>query len=99
MYRVVADAVMLVHFGFLGFVAWGGALRTVGLECPLTAGENALRRLGDEEGLPRGLIDTYLTGVLYPRHHLPVAQLLVTALVVVSWVGLAVRGPARTWPT
>lgn len=116
-YRVLADAVMLAHFGFLGFVAlggfvawryrsvlvphlvavaWGVLTVTVGLECPLTAGENALRRLGDEEGLPRGFIGTYLTGVVYPQQYLPVAQLLVAALVVVSWVGLAVRSPART---
>jgi Protein of Unknown function (DUF2784) len=116
-YWVLADAVMLAHFGFLGFVALGGFVAwryrwvlvlhlvavawgmlsvTVGLECPLTAGENALRRLGDEEGLPRGFIDTYVTGVVYPRQYLPVAQFLVAALVVVSWVGLAVRSPART---
>jgi hypothetical protein len=77
-------------------VARGVLTVTVGLECPLTAGENALRRLGDEEGLPRGFIDTCLTGVVYPQQYLPVAQLLVAALVVVSWVGLAVRSPART---
>jgi hypothetical protein len=116
-YRVLADAVMLAHFGFLAFVAfggfvawryrwvlvvhlaavaWGALTVTVGLQCPLTAWENALRRIGDEVGLPRGFIDTYLTGVVYPQQYLPVVQLLVTALVVVSWVGLAVRRPART---
>lgn len=108
-YRLLADAVMLIHFGFLAFVAlggfvarrhrwvlvphvaavgWGALTVTVGLECPLTSWENTLRRLGDEGGLPRGFVDTYLTGVVYPQEYLPAAQLLVAALVVASWVRL-----------
>jgi hypothetical protein len=108
-YRLLADAVMLIHFGFLAFVTlggfvagryrwvlvphvaavgWGALTVTVGLECPLTGWENTLRRLGDEGGLPRGFIDTYLTGVVYPQGYLPAAQFLVAALVVVSWVRL-----------
>jgi hypothetical protein len=116
-YRLLADAVMLVHFAFLAFVAlggfvawrhrwvlvphvaavgWGALTVVVGLECPLTVWENALRRLGDEEGLPQGFIDTYLTGVVYPQEYLPAVQLLVAALVVASWVRLAVHPvPAR----
>ena len=114
-YRLLADAVMLVHFGFLAFVAlggfvawryrwvliphvaavgWGALTVAVGLDCPLTGWEDRLRRLGDEDGLPRGFIDTYLTGVVYPQEYLRVAQLLVAALVVVSWV-LAVSGAFR----
>lgn len=116
-YRLLADAVMLIHFGFLAFVAlggflawryrwvlvphvvavaWGALTVTVGLECPLTSWEDALRRRGDEEGLPRGFIDTYLTGVVYPQEYLLAAQLLVAALIVVSWARLAVspRSPA-----
>jgi len=69
-------------------VAWGALTVTVGLECPLTGWENTLRRLGDEDGLPRGFIDTYLTGVVYPQEYLPAAQFVVAALVVVSWVRL-----------
>ena len=115
-YRFLADAVMLIHFGFLAFVAlggfvarryrwvlvphvaavgWGALTVTVGLDCPLTGWENTLRRLGDEDGLPRGFIDTYLTGVVYPQEYLPAAQLLVATLVVVSWVALAVA-PRRS---
>ena len=114
-YRLLADAVMLVHFGFLAFVAlggvvacryrwvliphvaavgWGALTVVVGLPCPLTGWEDGLRRLGDEDGLPRGFIDTYLTGVVYPQEYLRVAQIVVAALVVLSW-GLAVRGPFR----
>ena len=115
MYRLLADAVMLAHFGFLAFVvlggfvawryrwvlvphvaavSWGALTVVVGLQCPLTGWEDGLRRLGDEDGLPRGFIDTYLTGVVYPPEYLPVAQLLAAVLVVVSWVGMAVHRSA-----
>ena len=76
-------------------MGWGALTVTVGLVCPLTTWEDALRRLGDEDGLPRGFIDTYLTGVVYPQEYLPAARLLVAALIVVSWVGLAVA-PRRS---
>jgi hypothetical protein len=111
-YRFLADAVMLVHFGFLAFVALGGFLAwryrraialhaaavawglvsvLVGVECPLTAWEDRLRRLAGEQGLTRGFIDTYLTGVIYPREHLLTIQLAIAALVAVSWIGFALR--------
>lgn len=110
-YRVLADAVMVAHFGFLLFLALGGflawryrwvlaphaaavgwaALSVAGVHCPLTAWEDDLRRLAGEQGLPRGFIDTYLTGVVYPRDDVPALQLLVAGLVAVSWLGLAVR--------
>ena len=103
---------MLVHFGFLlflavgGFLAWrwprllvahvaaaGWGLLSVlaGVECPLTAWEDALRRRAGAAGLERGFIDTYLTGVVYPAEHLRTAQLLLAGLVVVSWAGVAAR--------
>ena len=53
--------------------------------------EDGLRRLGGEQGLPRGFIDTYLTGVVYPQQDLIAAQLLVALPAAASWVGLAVR--------
>lgn len=110
-YVVLADAVMLAHFGFLVFLALGGFLAwrfrwafvphaaavgwamcsIAGAACPLTAWENGLRRLGGEQGLPRGFVDTYLTGVVYPREDLLAAQLLLAGLAAASWVGLAVR--------
>jgi Protein of Unknown function (DUF2784) len=114
-YRALADVVMLVHFGFLAFVALGGflawrfrwvlgphaaavgwaVLSLAGMPCPLTGWEDGLRRLGGEQGLPRGFVDTYLTGVVYPQEHLLAAQLLVASLIAVSWAGLAVRGRVR----
>ena len=111
-YRLLGDAVMLAHFGFLVFVAlggfvawrwprvlvahaavvvWGALSVLVGLECPLTAWEDRFRRLSGERGLPAGFIDTYLTGVVYPREDLLTAQLLVAGLVAASWLGLALR--------
>jgi hypothetical protein len=108
---VLADAVMLVHFGFLVFLALGGFLAwrfrwvfvphaaavawavcsLAGAACPLTAWEDGLRRRGGEQGLPRGFVDTYLTGVIYPPDDLLAAQLLLAGLAAASWVGLAVR--------
>jgi hypothetical protein len=116
-YQLLADLVMLAHFGFLAYLAVGGFLAwryprlivphvaavvwgllsvTVGIDCPLTAWEDRARRLAGEQGLGRGFIDTYLTGVVYPEQHLVLAQLLVAALVVVSWVGFALRARAGT---
>ena len=115
-FRLLADAVMLAHFGFLvflalgGFVAWryrwvlglhaavvGWGLLSVlaGVGCPLTAWEDRFRRLAGEQGMPRGFVDAYLTGVVYPREHLLTVQLVVAGLVAVSWAGFALsRGRA-----
>jgi len=61
------------------------------MDCPLTAWEDDLRRLAGEQGLPRGFIDTYLTGVVYSEAYLRPAQFLVAALIATSWAGLAAR--------
>ena len=111
-HQLLADAVMLVHFAFLTFVAlggflawrwrwvaaphaaavvWGALNATVGVECPLTAWEDAARLRAGEQGLPRGFVDTYLTGVVYPEEHLLTAQLLVATLVAVSWARVVAR--------
>lgn len=113
---VVADLVMLVHLGFLLYVALGGFLAwrfrwlivphlaaagwglvsaTVGIACPLTAWEDAARRRAGEQGLPRGFVDTYLTGVVYPADRLVAAQLIVASIVLVSWAGFALRQRRR----
>jgi hypothetical protein len=77
---------------------WGLLSATVGMDCPLTAWEDAARRHAGEQGLPHGFIGTYLTGVIYPADRLVEAQLLVASVVLVSWIGIAVRlrrRPAR----
>ncbi|MDT7579719.1 MAG: hypothetical protein QOK35_983 [Pseudonocardiales bacterium] len=71
-------------------VCWA-VLSIAGMECPLTRWEDGLRRLGGEQGLPRGFIDTYLTGVVYPQDDLLAAQLVVALPAAASWVGLAIR--------
>jgi hypothetical protein len=116
-YQLLAELVMLLHFGFLAYVAlggflawrwpwlavphavaavWGALNATVGIPCPLTAWEEAARRRAGEEGLPRGFIDTYLTGVVYPEEHLITMQLLLAALVLTSWTGFVLQLRRRT---
>ncbi len=111
---MLAHVGFLCYVGLGGFLAWwrpwlvvphaiaatwGALTVTVGLTCPLTAWEDQARRLAGQRGLPRGFIDTYLTGVVYPQRFLPVAQLLVATAVVVSWVGLAlIRRRLRSTP-
>ncbi len=73
------------------FAAWGLLSITVGVECPLTLVEDWARRNAGQQGLSRGFIDTYLTGVIYPQEHLLTFQLLMISIVLVSWLGLAVR--------
>ena len=111
-YQLLAELVMLLHFGFLvyvtlgGFLAWhrtwlivphvaaavwGAINATAGIPCPLTGWEHTARRLAGEQGLSRGFIDTYLTGVVYPEQHLHAVQLLVAAIVLTSWTGFALR--------
>jgi hypothetical protein len=80
----------------LAAAAWGLVSATVGVACPLTGWEDALRRRAGQDGLARGFIDTYLTGVVYPEEHLLAVQVLVGALVVTSWIGFAVRARGRS---
>jgi hypothetical protein len=102
---MLAHVVFLVFLALGGFVAWRwrwvlvphaaaagwAVLSLAGADCPLTAWEDALRRLGGEQGLPGGFIAHYLTGVVYPAAFLRPAQLLVAGLVALSWLGFAVR--------
>jgi hypothetical protein len=80
-------------------VAWGLGSVVVGYACPLTAVEQWARaRAGRSTLAEGGFIEHYLTGVVYPAEYLAVVQALVGLLVVVSWVGLAVRHRARPRP-
>lgn len=78
-------------------VAWGLGSVVVGYPCPLTAVEQWARaRAGRDPLSGGGFVEHYLTGAVYPERYLVAAQLLVGLLVVVSWVGLAVRrNPVR----
>jgi hypothetical protein len=79
---------VLAHIPVVG---WGIWIVTVGQECPLTELENWARRHAGEQGLTRGFVDTYLTGVIYPARYLTEVRLLVGLLIAVAWVGVAVR--------
>lgn len=46
--------------------AWGALVGLRGLYCPLTDWENALRRLGAEQGYEGGFIEHYLIPLIYP---------------------------------
>lgn len=111
-YRILAEATMVVHFAFLAYVVAGGFLawrwpRTIwlhlalagwgfstiafGLECPLTHIEDWARQRAGEQGLTTGFIDTYLTGVIYPERAKTLLQFIAGAIVLISWIGFAVR--------
>jgi len=75
-------------------VGWGVVLIAAGTNCPLTYVEDRLRRGAGQPGLPRGFIDTYIEGVLYPARHAERARMLAGAVIVLSWLG-AYRCGAR----
>jgi hypothetical protein len=104
---MVAHFAFLAYMVVGGFIAWRwprtiwAHLATaayglfnvlIGWECPLTYVENWGReRAGDATLAASGFIDHYLAGVIYPQEHETLVQLLVAVVVVVSWVGLALR--------
>jgi Protein of Unknown function (DUF2784) len=118
-YRVLADAVVFVHFAFVVFVAvgsllaryrpvfvwlhlpalaWAVGIVTVGYECPLTALENRLRRLGGEGAYPGGFVDHYIENVLYPQRLTPLLLILAGGTVVVGYVALLTDRRRRVAP-
>jgi hypothetical protein len=75
----------------LAMATWGFSTVVFRLNCPLTYVEDWARRRAGEQGLTSGFIDQYLTGVIYPERLTGLVQALVAAVVLASWVGLAVR--------
>jgi hypothetical protein len=71
-------------------IGWGIALVGFGLNCPLTYAENWARSHAGEGPQPRGFIDTYIEGVLYPERYVHVAQAVLALVVLVSYAGLFV---------
>ena len=74
-------------------VAWGVAVVTWGLPCPLTEVENWARARAGLAALPAGgFIGRYVAGVLYPAGATRRAQMLAFCAAVISWAVLAVLG-------
>ena len=107
---MLAHFAFLVFLALGGFLAWRypwaiwphlaaagwGVLSVAGvLDCPLTAWEDRFRRLAGEQGLTRGFVDSYLTGIVYPREYLHAVQLLLAGLVALSWLGFWARRRLR----
>jgi hypothetical protein len=76
--------------------AWGLLIVVVAVPCPLTALQNQLRELGGQRPLSGGFIDTYVTGRLYPAGAERPVQVVVGVVVLVSWIGVALRRRATT---
>lgn len=80
-------------------LGWGIATVTVGLPCPLTGLEKALRRSAGSEGYEAyegGFVDRYIEDVVYPDEYTNLLRAVVAAIVVVGYARIhrPVREPA-----
>jgi len=96
-YRLLADAVVLAHTAFVGFVVLGGFLAwrwswvvwphvpcaVWGWVCPLTPLENEFRRRAGLEGYAGGFVEHYVLPALYPAALTRPTQVVLGTLVVV----------------
>ncbi len=62
-----------------------------GPNCPLTWAEHWARTRAGEVGPVPGFIDRYVEGVFFPLGWEWLAQILLALVILVSWVGFAVR--------
>lgn len=73
-------------------VAWGVAVVTLPLPCPLTSLESWARRRARMEPLPAtGFVDRYVAGTLYPAGRTGIAQSMAFVAAAASWCVLATR--------
>ena len=80
-------------------VAWIVIIVVGRLSCPLTYVEHWSRRRAGEPGPFPGFIDRYVAGVLFPAEYEPVAYATLLSIVLLSWVGFAVRHRRRMHPS
>lgn len=73
------------------FAAWGIAINTLPITCPLTATEDFFRRQQGLGPLPDGFNEYYIYGDLIPRGLLPVVAVVAILVLIVSYVGAYVR--------
>jgi hypothetical protein len=69
----------------LAAAAWGLAVVSIPLTCPLTVVEHWARRRAGQSVGEKGFIDTYIENVLYPERYTHLLQVLVGVLVVFSY--------------
>lgn len=78
-------------FAHAAAALYGFATIVFNLICPLTPIEDDLRERAGQDGLGSdGFIATYIDGVIYPGDQIALARWTAFALVLISWVGLAV---------
>ena len=83
---------VVVH---LPAVLWGAATEFCSLPCPLTAWENALRRVAGESGYRGGFIEHYLLPLIYPAGLTPAIQFWLGALVLLVNMPIYLRWLVR----
>jgi hypothetical protein len=79
----------------LAMICWAVLSLIFPVSCPLTWLENTFRHQAGLPSLNGGFIDTFITGVLYPRNDVVLVQVIAGLIVLVSWVGLFVRSNRR----
>jgi hypothetical protein len=82
----------------LACVSWLVAIVAFSWTCPLTWLEDRSWAGLDRPPRVGGFLDNHVAGVFYPRGHETAARLIVAAIVLVSWVGLAVLLARRRTP-
>jgi hypothetical protein len=69
-------------------LVWGAGSIVMGIECPLTAIEKALRSAAGEAPYAGGFVDRYIEDVAYPEELTPVLWALAAAIAVVKYTSL-----------
>jgi hypothetical protein len=111
-YAAIAAHYVFMAFGvFGGFLTWrrprliwlqaAAALWMVvivaaHLACPLTWIEDRAREHAGMTPKPGGFIVNHVAGIFFPTGHQPAAMVVAGVIVLVSWVGLAVRLRGRS---
>ena len=77
-------------------LAWAVGSVTVGLLCPLTGLEKALRRRSDGHAYEGGFVDQYLEDVLYPQELSSRLRAVAAVVILVGYCGCLRRRRQRT---
>ena len=76
---------------------WAATSITIGLACPRTSLEKALRRWAGEEAYAGGFVDHYVEGVVFSESLTPVLRAIALVAVVLGYAGL--YRTRRRWST